>query len=245
MILLTAHDALQVHHRGGIRCQIGKASKGSHRRGRDRVRLSFVKSIFCFCYSLDIRELRSSLDTLRIETEKQSQNHLKLAHQIRAEMDEVTAEFHVKQINHRRSVQVPVERKFRDKQGQESYVKKSREKYETDCVRIRSYTQQVTFMTGADLQKVQQKLARTQQTLQGNEKDYARFTKELLELLPTWEKEWKEFCDSCQDLEEDLLEFMKDVVWAYANSISTACVADDLVQSTLVLSSIPDSFVTI
>lgn len=148
-------------------------------------------------------------------------------------MDEVTTEFHGKQINHRRTVQAPLERKFRDKQVQESYVKKSREKYESDCVRIRSYTQQITFMTGADLQKVQQKLARTQQTLQGNEKDYAKFTKELLELIPAWEKEWKEFGDSCQDLEEERLDFMKDIIWAYANAISTVCVADDLVKSVI------------
>jgi hypothetical protein len=175
------------------------------------------------------------MDTLRIETESQAQSHLKLAHQFRTDMEEVTAEFHGKQINHRRTVQAPLERKFRDKQVQESYVKKSREKYESDCVRIRSYTQQVTFMTGADLQKVQQKLARTQQTLQGNEKDYARFTKELLELLPAWEKEWKEFCDSCQDLEEERLDFMKDIIWTYANAFSQVCVDDDLVQYNLLL----------
>lgn len=148
-------------------------------------------------------------------------------------MDAVTAEFHTKQINHRRTIQAPLERKSREKQVHESYVKKSREKYESDCVRIRSYRQQITFMTGSDQQKVQQKLARTQQTLQGNEKDYAKFTRELLELLPAWEKEWKEFCDSCQDLEEDRLDFMKDIIWAYANAISTVCVADDLVKLTL------------
>ena len=192
--------------------------------------------VSCLRHFSPIRELRNSLDTLRIETETQAQNHLKLAHQIRAEMDEVSAEFHVKQINHRRTIQAPLERKFRDKQVQESYVKKAREKYESDCVRIRSYSQQMNFMTGADLQKVQQKLARTQQTLQGNEKDYARFTKELLELLPTWEKEWKEFCDSCQDLEEERLDFLKDIIWAYANAISTVCVADDLVKFLATLS---------
>ena len=176
------------------------------------------------------------MDTLRIETEAQAQNHLKLARQIRTDMDEVTAAFYGKQINHRRTIQAPLERKSRDKQNQESYVKKSREKYEGDHLRIHSYTQQTTVMTGADLQKVQQKLARAQQTLQGNEKDYGRFTKELLELLPIWEKEWKEFCDSCQDLEEERLDFMKDIIWAYANAFSTVCVEDDVVQSNLILS---------
>lgn len=169
------------------------------------------------------------MDTLRIETEAQSQNHLKLATQIRAELESMTAQFHQKQINHRRNIQAPLERKFKDKQIQESYVKKSREKYESDCLRIRSYSQQTTYMTGTDLQKVQQKLARTKQTMQGNERDYSKFTNDLLELVPIWEKEWKEFCDSCQDLEEERLDFMKDILWTYANAVSTVCVADDQV----------------
>jgi hypothetical protein len=173
------------------------------------------------------------VDTLRIETEAQSQNHLKLATQIRAELESMTAQFHQKQISHRRNIQAPIERKFKDKQIQESYVKKSREKYESDCLRIRSYSQQSTYMTGSDLQKVQQKLTRTKQTMQGNERDYAKFTNDLLELVPIWEKEWKEFCDSCQDLEEERLDFMKDILWTYANAVSTVCVADDQVARTL------------
>jgi|SRR6266540_3931300 len=186
-------------------------------------------------YDLDetfLRELRNSLDTLRIETEIQAQNHYRLASQIRAELEVQTAGFHTKQVTLRRTVQAPLERKVKEKQVQESYVKKSREKYESDCLRIRSYTQQATYMTGGDLQKVQQKLIRTQQTMHGNEKDYARFTKELLDMLPAWEQEWKEFCDEFQDLEEDRMDFMKEILWTYANAISTMCVADDLVKST-------------
>lgn len=174
-------------------------------------------------------ELRNSLDTLRIETEKQAENHLELANQIRLDLEGPTAQFHQKQINHRRNIQAPLERKFKEKQSQESYVKKSREKYEGDCLRINSYTQQATYMQGSDLQKVQQKLLRTRQTMEGNEKDFAKFTRDLLETLQVWEKEWKEFCDSCQDLEEERVDFMKDILWAYANDISTICVSDDQV----------------
>lgn len=86
-------------------------------------------------------------------------------------------------------------------------------------------------MQGTDLQKVQQKLLRTKQTMQGNERDFAKFTKELMETLQTWEKEWKDFCDSCQDLEEERIDFMKDIIWAYANDISIVCVSDDQVLS--------------
>ncbi|KAH9485613.1 Septation protein imp2 [Psilocybe cubensis] len=175
----------------------------------------------------EIGELRNSLDTLRIETEKLAESHLELAQQMRLDLEGPTAQFHQKQVNHRRTIQAPLERKFKEKQVQESYVKKSREKYEADCLRINSYAQQATYMQGSDLQKVQQKLIRTKQTMQGNERDFAKFTKELSEMLRTWEKEWKDFCDSCQDLEEERIDFMKDIIWAYANDISIVCVSDD------------------
>ncbi|KAF5321999.1 hypothetical protein D9619_001619 [Psilocybe cf. subviscida] len=175
----------------------------------------------------EIGELRNSLDTLRMETEKQAENHLELANQIRLDLEGPTAQFHQKQINHRRTIQAPLERKFKEKQVQESYVKKSREKYEADCLRINSYSQQLGYMQGSDLLKVQQKLQRTKQTMIGNERDFTRFTKELKDMIQIWEKEWKDFCDLCQDLEEERLDFMKDILWAYANDISTICVADD------------------
>ena len=174
--------------------------------------------------------MRNSLDILRVETEKQAENHLELANQIRVDLEAHTAEFHSKQVSHRRSIQAPLERKFKDKQAQESYVKKSREKYEVDCQRIELYTQQASYMQGVDLAKVQQKLNRTRQTIQGNERDYAKFSKDLLDLLVPWEKEWKDYCDSCQDLEEERMDFMKDIVWTYVNLVSTICVHDDQVR---------------
>jgi len=125
---------------------------------------------------------------------------------------------------------VPLERKFKEKQNRESYVKKSREKYESDVNKVNQYSSQMPYAQAGELVKLQQKLQRAQQTLLANEKDFAKFTQELHELTPSWEREWKEYCDSCQDLEEERLEFMKDLMWAYANHISTICVADDSVR---------------
>ncbi|TFK25705.1 SH3 domain-containing protein [Coprinopsis marcescibilis] len=175
----------------------------------------------------EIGELRSCFDTLRLETEKQAETHLELARQIRDELEKPTSEFHTKQVNHRRIQQSAVEKKFKAKQTQEAYVTKAKEKYDADCVRINSYSQQASYMTGKDLDRISMKLQRSRQTVQANEKDLANFTKTLLDLLPEWEAEWKNFCDSCQDMEEERLDFLKDVLWAYANDISTVCVADD------------------
>lgn len=48
--------------------------------------------------------------------------------------------------------------------------------------------------------------------------------------MEKWEQDWRAFCDACQDMEEDRMEFMKDNMWAYANAVSTVCVTDDEVS---------------
>lgn len=122
------------------------------------------------------------------------------------------------------------------KQAQEAHVAKAREKYEQDCLRINSYTAQSTLVQGKDLEKLQMRLDRTQQTVQANERDFANFSRALADTVGKWEQDWKMFCDSCQDLEEERMEFMKDNVWAYANAISIVCVSDDEVRFMLLSS---------
>ena len=60
------------------------------------------------------------------------------------------------------------------------------------------------------------------------------FIKDVQEMAPTvrptWESEWKDFCEECQDLEEERVDFMKDIMWTCANAVSMVCVADDLVS---------------
>lgn len=87
------------------------------------------------------------------------------------------------------------------------------------------------MMQGKELDKMHIKLERAQQTVQANEKDYQNFARNLEDTVARWEQDWKAFCDGCQDLEEERLEFMKDNMWAYANAVSTVCVSDDEVST--------------
>lgn len=153
-----------------------------------------------------------------------------VAQQIKTDLEGQTTAFWSKQQQHKKSFQTAIEKEFKTKQTQESYVNKAREKYEADCVRINSYTAQSTLMQGKDLEKIQLKLERAQQTVQANERDFANFARALQDTVQKWEMDWKTFCDSCQDMEEERMEFMKDNMWAYANAVSTVCVADDEVR---------------
>ena len=162
-----------------------------------------------------------------METEHQAAFHHTLSQQIRTDLEAPTTAFHADQHQHKKTYQSYIEKEYKTKQTQESYVNKAREKYEQDCVRINSFTAQASLVQGKDLEKINLKLERTQQTVQTNEREFANFAKALAETVNKWEQDWKGFCDSCQDLEESRMEFMKDHLWAYANAISTVCVSDD------------------
>lgn len=176
------------------------------------------------------------MDIIRLETDKQSSYHLNLAQQIKNDLEAQATTFCAKQNHHKKVYQSAIEKEFKAKQNQESYVKKAREKYEQDCMRINSYTAQSTLVQGRDLEKIQLKLDRAQTTVQTNERDFANFARAFQDTAAKWEQDWKTFCDTCQDLEEDRLEFMKDNMWAYANAVSTVCVSDDEVRLVVFLS---------
>lgn len=63
-----------------------------------------------------------------------------------------------------------------------------------------------------------------------NERDYVNFVRALSDTRKRWEADWRLFCDQCQDEEEERIEFLKSNMWAYANEVSTVCVADDEVR---------------
>ncbi|KAI0686281.1 hypothetical protein BC835DRAFT_1513491 [Cytidiella melzeri] len=175
----------------------------------------------------EVGELRSSLDTLRTETEKQASYHLNLAQQVKNDIETSTTAYLNRQLHHKKSQQTAIEREFKLKQQQEAHVNRAREKYEADCMRINSYTAQATLMQGKELENIQAKLKRAQATVGANEQDFQKFTRILQETTGKWEHDWKAFCDSCQDMEEERMDFIKDTLWTYANAVSTVCVNDD------------------
>ena len=74
------------------------------------------------------------------------------------------------------------------------------------------------------------KFERAKITSQINERSYSNFSMALKETVIEWEQEWKSFCDTCQNMEEDRMIFMKDTFLNYANAVSTVCAAADAVR---------------
>lgn len=175
----------------------------------------------------EIGELRNSLDAMLSETERQAAAHEALSAQIRTDLEAQTTQFLSRQIEHKKHRQALMERNFKAKQAAESRVVKAREKYEGDRLKIASFTQQMGITRGPELDRLQNKLDHVRQTIKANERDFEQYTRALGDLVPRWEADWKEYCDLCQDLEEERMEFLKDTMWNYANAISALCVTDD------------------
>ena len=79
-----AHVCRQVVDQGRIYQMGRKTSQVGHQKGRDRVR-AFGSSSPRLLINLD-RELRNSIDTLRLETDEQAGFHSQLAQRIRADL---------------------------------------------------------------------------------------------------------------------------------------------------------------
>jgi len=83
---------------------------------------------------------------------------------------------------------------------------------------------------GRVLERMNFEFERAKITSQINGPDYLRFSMALKETVIEWEQEWKLFCDSCQDMEEDRMKFMKDTFLNYGNAVSTVCAVADEVR---------------
>ncbi|KAK0529114.1 formin-binding protein [Tilletia horrida] len=170
---------------------------------------------------------RAALETVRFEIDATSRSHASLSNMLRKELDGQVAEFQAKFVGARKNSANSIEKLYKQKQTQEAYVNKSREKYEQDCIKINGYTAQSSLVQGRDLDKVSAKLDKAQATVGINDKDYQNFIKALKDTTIKWNGEWKVYLDQCQDLEEERLEFIKGNMWNYANGVSAICVADD------------------
>lgn len=171
--------------------------------------------------------MRAAIDVVRMEIDQTSKTHADLSTLIKKDLEGQLVELTSKVQNQRKNSLVQIEKLYKQKQTQESYVAKSKDKYEQDCIKINGYTAQTSLVQGRDLDKVTTKLDKAQSTVSSNDKDYQNFVRALKDTTFRWNSEWKTYLDQCQDLEEERLECLKSNLWNYANAISAVCVADD------------------
>ncbi|PWZ02857.1 FCH-domain-containing protein, partial [Testicularia cyperi] len=171
--------------------------------------------------------LKTAFDVVKIELDTTSRTHNDLASMIKKDLEGSVGDFASRSWSARKNAQANIEKLHKNKQTQEQYVNKSREKYEQDCIKINGYTAQSSLVQGKDLDKVAYKLDKAQATVNQNDKDYQNFVRALKDTTVKWNAEWKAYLDQCQDQEEERIDFTKSNLWNYANAVSAVCVADD------------------
>jgi len=154
------------------------------------------------------------------ETKSQARFHLSLAQQFRSGLEIPTTAFHVRLLHHKTIHQAGIEKLFKTKQFWESCVNEVREKCEQEYARIKSFKAQASLALGKDRKKINVKLERIQESIQTHERKLSNFSMALKETIIKWEQNWKSFCDDCQDMEEDRMNFMKNILLNYANAVS-------------------------
>jgi len=164
------------------------------------------------------------------ETECQAEFHLILAQQLRSGFELPTTAFHARLLHHKKTHQAGIEKLFKKKQIWESCVNEAREKYEQGCAQIESFKAQASLDLGKVREEMDIKLERIQKTNQTQEHELSDFSMSLNETVIKWEQDWKSFCDSCQDMEEDRMDFLKINLCSYANAVSKTYMADVVVR---------------
>ncbi|KAJ7595938.1 hypothetical protein C8J56DRAFT_1043041 [Mycena floridula] len=175
----------------------------------------------------EIGELRSALTSILHETTQQSSYHLTLASSIKTDLELPTTNLHAKLLAFKKDCTGPVERELKKREDLKGTLDKARERYEQECMRINSYTAQSSLVQGRDLEKLRLKLDRAKGGVGQLEKEARDLTGVYREQYGRWVETWRGYCDSFQDVEEERGEVVKDLLWAYANAVSTVCVKDD------------------
>jgi len=171
--------------------------------------------------------MRHALDTVRLETDAQARSHQQLVNSIRREVQDPLSDFMARVESLRRDAQTTVVKLFKHKHTQTQYVQRSREKYETDCMKVNAYTAQSNLVQGRELDKLMVKLERVQANIESDDRDYQSYVRALQDTTQKWNAEYKSFLDICQDVEEERQEFLKTNLWSLANAVSSVCVTDD------------------
>lgn len=177
--------------------------------------------------SHEMGTLKTSLDTVRGETDAIAKQHAGIAAQMKTELEEPLAAFAGGMKERRKIVQNTVEKLLKTKVQQTQIVNKTRDRYEQDCLKIKGYLAQGHMVMGQEERKNKARLEKTQISLATSNTDYENAVKALEDTTVRWNREWKAAADKFQDLEEERLDFTKSSLWTFANIASTVCVSDD------------------
>jgi hypothetical protein len=145
----------------------------------------------------ELGTLRTSLDTIRGETEQMGKAHANTATQIKGELEDPLIAFAAGMRERRKIVQTTLDKLSKAKIGQQATVQKNRDRYENDCNKINGYIAQQNMVMGRELEKNNAKLEKAQIAVTASRREYQTSLRNLAETTEKWNREWKAGCDVC------------------------------------------------
>ncbi|BFZ58757.1 formin-binding protein [Savitreella phatthalungensis] len=171
--------------------------------------------------------VHEAIETLKQETASMAQQHSQMATQLKVEVDDAHSMLADTIREKRKGQQAAIEKLWRLKTNQYNDVRRLKERYDGDCMKINGHLAQQNLLLGRELDKNNVKLDKVQQSVKVSQTDYRQAVQTYSETVAKWNKEWKQACDVFQDLEEERLTGFKSIMWTLSNVISAVCVTDD------------------
>lgn len=177
--------------------------------------------------SQETGNMKQAMDMIRTTTQSTAANHETVARQITEQLVAPLEAYTSTMRGRTKMVEDVMRQLTRAKTSQNHSSEKARNRYMAECNKISGYQAQQNLLMGRELDKNNQKLDKAACQVETLQRQYQDGLRALAQTIENWNAEWRNSCCIIKQIEEERLTFTKANMWAYANSLNVACVADD------------------
>ncbi|KAI8575189.1 hypothetical protein K450DRAFT_262956 [Umbelopsis ramanniana AG] len=156
----------------------------------------------------DTGNVKKSLQSAQEDAQTEAQHFQQLAQTIRVELGVPLAEFVTKQREARKLIQKAVQDVYNQRQLQIHYVLRARDKYNNECMRIKTLRE--------DKENQKAALARAAASAKTLYAEYESSLAAAQESIQLWNREWQASCEKFQNLEEERINFLRESLSQFA-----------------------------
>lgn len=178
----------------------------------------------------EIGTLRESWEVIKTETENIGKLHVALSQQLIEELENCVRNFKDVQRDKRKKVEESVKRAQRNKKNCFDTTLRLKRTYEQKCHDVgmaEEALKRSVSLASKDEEKLRTKLGRAKTAVEQADTAYQNSVRSLEDARVMWEKEMEQCCNCFQTLEEERISFLRNAMWAYANTSSMNCVKVD------------------
>lgn len=176
----------------------------------------------------EIGTLKDSWVKMKENTENIAQYHMLLANKMRNELEFKVKEFHSHQREDRKKAEDTVRRAQTHKRRCFDNHNRAKRDYENKCREAdKAEETALNSQVGKDAEKMNNRFKRAKENSESADHLYKESVVVLEEARVHWEREYELCCLKFQSLEEERIDFLRNIIWIYTNIFSQSCVHID------------------